>query len=130
FADEVYEVCDRTRCVAWVALDRESLIKLDGPPELTLPHGLRRVPTLREAGEVRPRIALVQGTAAIAALNEELRPRWEDRVHFNQSFSSTGRANLALTAVGADKGVALRVACEDLGVDPDDVVAFGDAEND
>jgi len=130
FAVEVYEVCDRARCVAWVALDSESLIKLDGPAGLSLPRGLRRVPTLHEAGGVRPRIALVQGSGAIAALNEQLRPRWEGEVRFMQSFSSTGRANLALTARGADKGVALRVACQDLGIDPREVVAFGDAEND
>ena len=40
------------------------------------------------------------------------------------------QADLTLTATGADKGVALRVACDELGIDPHEVVAFGDAEND
>ena len=37
---------------------------------------------------------------------------------------------LTLTAAGADKGVALEVACRDHGIDPADVVAIGDSHND
>ena len=51
-------------------------------------------------------------------------------MRFVESFSSSGKRILTLTAQGADKGVALRVACGELDIEPSSVVAFGDAEND
>ena len=37
---------------------------------------------------------------------------------------------LTLTNKKANKGVALQAACDHLGLNPKDVIAFGDAEND
>src|SRR3712207_6171470 len=66
FAEDLYDICDHQRCVAWIALDRDVLIKMDGQPE-SLPGSLRHVASLAEAslgpeGRVAPRIALVQGS--------------------------------------------------------------------
>src|SRR3712207_2059395 len=45
FADDLYAICDNMRCLAWIALDSEVLIKMDGTaPEGSLPHSLRQVP--------------------------------------------------------------------------------------
>jgi Cof subfamily protein (haloacid dehalogenase superfamily) len=129
FARSLYGLCDRLRCLAWIALDDEVLIKMDGVAA-ALPRGLRQVPSLTEAGDVPPRIALVQGGAVIEAILEQLPGQWGEQVRFVQSFSSSRKRNLALTATGADKGVALAVACADLGLDARQVVAFGDAQND
>jgi Cof subfamily protein (haloacid dehalogenase superfamily) len=129
FARALYELCDEIRCLAWIALDDEVLIKMDGVAA-ALPRGLRQVPSLGDAGDVPPRIALVQGSAIIDAILERLPERWSEQVRFVQSFSSSRKRNLALTATGADKGVALAVACRDLGLDTRQVVAFGDAQND
>jgi Cof subfamily protein (haloacid dehalogenase superfamily) len=136
FAEELYAICDHQRCVAWIALDKDVLIKMDGQPAPgSLPAGLRHVPSLHEAslgpdGRVPPRIALIQGSEVIKRILEELVQDWSRDVRFVQSFSSRGRTNLALTATGADKGVALAVACADLGLLPQQVVAIGDAQND
>ena len=136
FAEDLYAICDNQRCVAWIALDKDVLIKMDGQPEPgVLPAGLRWVPSLHDAslgpdGRVAPRIALIQGSGVIERIREELVAPWDQEVRFLQSFSSTGRMNLALTAAGADKGVALAVACADLGLVPQQVVAIGDAHND
>ena len=38
--------------------------------------------------------------------------------------------NMEITAPGVDKGEALKVLCEKLGIDASEVMAFGDADND
>jgi hydroxymethylpyrimidine pyrophosphatase-like HAD family hydrolase len=45
-------------------------------------------------------------------------------------MTGTGHSILTLTSVHADKGLALRIACEDLGIPPSEVVAIGDSETD
>ena len=37
---------------------------------------------------------------------------------------------LTLTGTAAHKGVALAAACRELGIEPSEVVAFGDSDND
>jgi hydroxymethylpyrimidine pyrophosphatase-like HAD family hydrolase len=129
FADAVYEVCDAMRCVAWVVLGDEVIVKMDGELDAQL-RGLRQVGNLRAAarGEA-PRMILVQGTQAAAAV-ERTSPVWGEVVRFDESFRGAGKRLLTLTGVRADKGVALGVACDALGIEPNTVVAFGDAPND
>jgi hypothetical protein len=131
FADGLYEVVDRHRCIAWVTLDDVVLMKIEGDvdPALLLPE-IRRVPSIAAAADVPPRIALVQGTAVNRAILGALAGQWSDRVRFITSLSGHAKSILTLTAVGADKGVALEVACRDLGLDVSEVVAIGDADND
>lgn len=129
FADALYDVCDTVRCVAWVVLGDDVVVKMDGRLESELP-GLRQVPNLRAAtGAEAPRMILVQGSQATAAV-EALAPSWDSSVRFDESFWGAGKRLLTLTALGADKGGALAVACDALGIGTDSVVAFGDAPND
>ena len=131
FAARLYEIVDTRRCLAWVALDDIVLMKAEGEmdPALLSPE-MRQVPSIAAAADVPPRIALVQGTGVTQAIRDALTAEWHDRVRFITSISSYAKSILTLTAVGADKGVALAVACRDLGLDPTEVVAIGDAEND
>jgi Cof subfamily protein (haloacid dehalogenase superfamily) len=129
FADALYAVLDRQRSLAWVPMDDTVLMKAEGDPELTLPE-LRLVPSLAEAADAPPRMALIQGTSVCRSVVDELEPTWGDRVQFLTSITSYGKTLLTLTATGADKGVALTVACRDHGIDPSEVVAIGDSEND
>lgn len=48
----------------------------------------------------------------------------------NLVMTSAVRGELAATAVGADKGTALRGLCEVIGISTDEAMTFGDAEND
>ena len=131
FASRLYEICDNTRCIAWVALDHEVLMKLEGTPDPALiPPEMKHVESLAAFATVAPRIALVQGREANRLICDTLREEWSDRVRFIESFSSQRKSILTLTSTGADKGVALAVACQDLGLDPKEVVAIGDADND
>ena len=131
FAARLYEIVDRQRSIAWVALDDTVLMKIEGEPDpALLTPEIRHVPNLAAAADVPPRMILVQGTGVTQAIRDALTDEWRDQVRFITSFSGYAKSILTLTAVGADKGLALAVACRDLGIDPADVVAIGDADND
>ncbi len=131
FADALHAICDHERCIAWLAMDDRVLMKIDGEvPADLFPAEVRRVASLAGATEAAPRIALIQGTRVGERIRAELEPEWKDRVRFITSITTQGKEILTLTAQGADKGVALGVACRELGISPREVVAFGDAEND
>jgi len=51
-------------------------------------------------------------------------------VHFLDSIGPNDKIILTLTAITASKGDALQAACRHLDMDPSQVVAFGDSEND
>jgi Cof subfamily protein (haloacid dehalogenase superfamily) len=130
FATAFAEIVDRQRCIAWAALADEVVMKLEGSSGTTLA-GLRQVPQLGDAvSDAAPRMLLLQGTRACELVEAELEPAWGTRVRFTDSVSGHGKRILTLTAANADKGAALLAACADLGVDPSEVVAFGDARND
>jgi Cof subfamily protein (haloacid dehalogenase superfamily) len=129
FATELFRIVDHERCIAWAALDDEIVMKMDGDAKIEIP-GLRKVKSLADSCLAPPRMLLVQGTATCARVEQQLQPQWGQQVRFVESVSSQRKRILTLTANGADKGAALRAACADLSIDPTDVVAFGDAEND
>lgn len=130
FASALYQICNNERCVATVPVDVDALLKLDGDPDLSrMPPGMRHVRTLSLDLGI-PRIALIQGGGVNDRIESQLGPRWSSEVNFAESISPNGKRILTLTAKGADKGLALQVACAEAGLDPLSVVAFGDAEND
>jgi Cof subfamily protein (haloacid dehalogenase superfamily) len=130
FADQLFSLCDAMRCLVWAALDDTVLFKLDGDPPPHLPPELRPVPKLTGAAGDAPRMVLVQGTTAMKRIVDDLAAEWSDRVRFVESISSDAKSILTLTSTGADKGAALAVACKELQIHPQHVVAIGDAEND
>jgi HAD superfamily hydrolase (TIGR01484 family) len=60
---------------------------------------------------------------------QELEP-WVGRIARHRAMSFQGEEMITLTAPGVDKGTGLRALCEALGIDPSEVVAFGDSEVD
>ena len=131
FVRELYRICDEERCIGTVVLDEQVVVKMDKPPPQSMaPPELRFVSSLAAEAEGSPRIGLIQGGGVVERLRRELEPAWGDRVHFIISISTYGKPILTLTAMGAHKGKALGVACEDLGIGLEDVVAFGDSGND
>jgi hypothetical protein len=131
FTDALYAICDAERCVATVTIGDAVLLKLDGQPDpASLPRGLTWVPALASRRESLPRVAAIQGSKANQRIRDELQARFEHSVNFYDSIGPNGKTILTLTHKRADKGVALRVALDQLGIAPAEVVAFGDAEND
>jgi hypothetical protein len=132
FAAELYAICDAERCIATIVGDDDVLVKMENTniDRSLVPEEMRFAPSLTGEATPTPRIALIQGSGAVEVIERELAPRWRDRVQFVESMSSYGKPILTLTATGADKGVALAVACKELGIGIDEVVAFGDSGND
>jgi Cof subfamily protein (haloacid dehalogenase superfamily) len=130
FAEQLFSLSDQIRCLVWAALDDTVLFKLEGDPPSRLSPELRHVPKLSGAASVAPRMVLVLGSTATKRIVDELAGEWSDRVRFVESISSDMKSILTLTSTGADKGVALAVACKELHLHPTDVVAIGDAQND
>jgi hydroxymethylpyrimidine pyrophosphatase-like HAD family hydrolase len=131
FAREVYRLCDSTRCIAWIGAQDGALLKMEGTADpATLPPGMFQVPSLAGSGPADPRVALIQGTAACQLVVDELSGSWSSEVRFDWSLSGQAKRLLTLTGVQAHKGLALATACAELGIEPAEVVAFGDSEND
>ena len=131
FVEELYQVCNSSRCIATVTVGDHVLLKLDGEPDKNLlgPE-MRWVTQLEANGADLPRIAAIQGTAVCQYIKDEMKPRFQDRVNVFDSIGPTGKLVITITAKAANKGAALQAACEYLDIPLDQVIAFGDAEND
>jgi Cof subfamily protein (haloacid dehalogenase superfamily) len=90
---------------------------------------LRWVPDLSAADRL-PRAVVIFSAGLQALAREALFGTWQHDVRFLASVMSSGAEALTLTGSGADKGVALGVACADLGIELSEVVAIGDSETD
>ena len=131
FTQELFEICNRERCIATVTFDDDVRVKLEGEPDHSrMDAELSWVPALELDAGNPPRIAAVQGTGCIAAIRAELAERYADTVNIYDSIGPTGKIIVTITARAATKGAALGAACEHLGIERAQVVAFGDAEND
>ncbi len=95
-----------------------------------LPEEMLWVPQLDPSTHSAPRIAAIQGSAINEIIKGELGRRFSDVVSIYDSIGPTGKIVITITARAANKGEALRASCEHLGLDPQDVIAFGDADND
>lgn len=131
FVRDLYELCNRERCIATMTLEDGVVVKLDGEPDLSrLPEEMKWVPQLDQAEHGAPRIAAIQGTAVNDTIRSELRTRYADDVNIYDSIGPSGKIVITITARAANKGEALLAGCRHLGIDPSAVIAFGDAEND
>ena len=129
FASALYTLCDREDGMAFVYQDRDVVLRTElSPPLQTMPE-VRRVDSLAEGADATPRCVLLFGDELNAHILETLLPAWQNDVRFLTSMS-TRHTILTLTSSKADKGLALQVACADLGIPVSDVVAMGDSDTD
>ncbi len=132
FVSALFAICNGHRCIATVSMSDQTLLKLDGEPAKSL-----MTPEMRWVRELvadaqaqPPRIVTVQGTAVIDLIRGQLAESARETVNITNSIGPSGKIILTITAKLADKGEALKAACRHLGVDPRQVIAFGDADND
>ncbi len=131
FVKELYAIIDANRCIATVTGDVDTMLKLDGEPDpSSMPAEMRWVPKLTGTENNLPRIATVQGSAVVELIRSELKEKYAETVNIYDSIGPVGKIILTMTAKAANKGQALLTTCHHLDIDPVDVVAFGDAEND
>lgn len=131
FTHELEAFCDTHGGVATLAYDDSVFVRLDSPPASNPARPeLNYIERFDGADRGRARIALVQGTETMAAVAAQLEPKWQHTVRFTEARTGSGRRIYTLTAHGADKGLALAHACDALGFDVSQAIAFGDSEND
>lgn len=131
FTRELFEVCNAERCIATITGGTTVRVKLEGEPlETMMGPEMSWVPQLDVDAADLPRIAAIQGSTAVARIKAELQTKYAHKVNIFDSIGPTGRIIITITAKIAEKGTALAAACAYLEIDPSEVVAFGDAEND
>jgi Cof subfamily protein (haloacid dehalogenase superfamily) len=130
FVTQLFEICNENRCVASATLDAHTWLKIDKKPAAEyLSEEMSWVAQLPESDEL-PRIATVQGSATIALVNELHKQHYAEAVNIFNSIGPSGRNVITITAKDADKGTALQRACNHLQIETNQVIAFGDADND
>jgi Cof subfamily protein (haloacid dehalogenase superfamily) len=131
FATALFDICNAQRCIATVTFGDQVSLKLDGEPDMSqMGEEMSWVKRLSADAADLPRIAAIQGTACVAQIREELQAPFGETVNIFDSIGPTGRIIITVTAKAGTKGNALAAACEHLDLNPANVVAFGDAEND
>lgn len=131
FTRELFAICNAERCIATITGAERVRVKLDGEPVgAMMGEEMSWVPQLELIDGDLPRIGAIQGSKAVARIKDELQAKYADSVNIFDSIGPTGRIIITITAKIAEKGTALAAACAHLDLRPEDVVAFGDAEND
>ena len=131
FTRELFAICNAERCIATITGGTAVQVKLEGEPQAAMMgEEMSWVPALEVNSADLPRIGAIQGSKAVARIKAELQAKYADSVNIFDSIGPTGRIIITITAKNAEKGTALAAACEYLQISPDEVVAFGDAEND
>jgi Cof subfamily protein (haloacid dehalogenase superfamily) len=130
FTADLYRLCDERDGMAFVYEDHDVVVRTALSAGLQAMPEIRRVDALEAFAEPTPRCVLIFGDELNAAIVETLAPVWGTDVRFLTSMTGRGASILTLTSTQADKGVALEVACADLGIPPSAVVAMGDSETD
>jgi Cof subfamily protein (haloacid dehalogenase superfamily) len=131
FVAELYALCNEQRCIATITTTDEVILKLEGEPDPRhLSPEMRWVPQLSTVDHGAPRIAAIQGSAINAIIKGEMKQRYAHLVNIYDSIGPSGKLVITVTAKAANKGEALRASCKHLGIDPLEVITFGDAEND
>jgi Cof subfamily protein (haloacid dehalogenase superfamily) len=131
FVEELYALCNTERCIATVTIKDEVILKLDGEPDPSLLSSeMRWAPALSTIDHAAPRIAAIQGSAITAIIKGDMKARYAEQVNIYDSIGPTGKIVITVTAKAANKGEALLVSCQHLGINPAEVITFGDAEND
>ena len=122
-------MCDAADGTVMAYQDHGVVLRRPVAPSRTAPE-LRHVTSLVGTAEPAPRSVLVFGAELSGRVITDFRNRWRGDVRFLNSMTGRGQGALTLTGSRADKGLALAVACNDVGIDVSDVVAMGDSETD
>jgi Cof subfamily protein (haloacid dehalogenase superfamily) len=135
FVRLLYQICNDNRCIASATVDGHSWLKLDQAPDAEyLSEELRWVqqlpmPTPGLPSDL-PRIATVQGTGTIKEVRALQAARFSEDVNIFDSIGPSGKIVITITSKQADKGIALREVCRHESIALENVIAFGDADND
>jgi Cof subfamily protein (haloacid dehalogenase superfamily) len=126
----IYPLIDSHDCIATATYDSHTF--LSGLPKLANSKDIgsvKWVNSLSKATVQPARMITVQGNQALNSIRLALSAETE-RVSVADSIGPSGKSVLTITAAKANKGTALITACDYLGIDPKQVIAFGDTDGD
>lgn len=126
----IYPLIDSHDCIATATYDSDTFLSgLSEPPNSNDIGPVKWINSLSEATAGSARMITVQGTQALNSIRSILAPQ-TDRVSVVDSIGPSGKSILTITATKANKGTALITACDHLGINPEQVIAFGDTDGD
>ncbi len=128
FVTELYELCNASSCTVVAMLGHRVILKADRAPNRELVPEMSWANRLDRELHAEPLLIAISGD-----ITDSLRQRldhFQDQVDIRESIGPRDDLILTITAMGADKGAALSVTCDHLGLEAAEVIAIGDAEND
>ncbi len=129
-AREIAAFCDEGEFETMTTVDGMTYVRT--PMEATidperLPKDMRVAKTHAEFVTKPATGILVFGDDAVQAVTDAFAERYAGVIGFPVGWSDALRPYVTITDAGANKGRALRLVCEQLGVPPEEAMAVGDA---
>ena len=130
-AREIAALCDEQGFETFCTVDGVTYMRTprDIDPK-RLPSDMRLAETHAQHITAPATGILVFGEAAISAIVEAFGERYASELAMPIGESEGVQPYVSITAAGADKGRALRLLCEHIGVPPEETLAIGDAAPD
>ena len=130
-AREIAALCDEHGFETYCTVDGVTYMR--SPHEIDpqrLPDDMRVAATHAEHITAPATGFVIFGEAAVAAIVETFGERYANELALPIGESEGVQPYVSITAAGADKGRALRLLCDHIGVPPEETLAIGDATPD
>jgi len=130
-AREIAALCDQHGFETYCTVDGVTYMR--SPHEIDpqrLPDDMRVAATHAQHITAPATGFVIFGEAAVAAIVEAFGERYAGELALPIGESEGVQPYVSITAAGADKGRALRLLCEHIGVPPEETLAIGDATPD
>jgi Cof subfamily protein (haloacid dehalogenase superfamily) len=128
-AVEIAAIADEARYESMVTVDdvTHMITKRPDVDPARLPHGMVLTDRLSDHVAGGAESFLFFGQDAVDGVQQRLGTRYAGVLNMAWGYSETFPPYLNIVHAGADKGRALRLVCEHVGVAPEDAMAIGDA---
>jgi Cof subfamily protein (haloacid dehalogenase superfamily) len=131
FALQVATLGDQGRYMMFTTIDDVTCMRPQGRGPRRLPRDMRVSNYHAQAvAQAAPTAILIFGEQAVEEVWGAFYERFGETVNFSRNHSLAFPHYLSLTHAEADKGRSLALVCRELGVDPAEAMAMGDAEAD
>jgi Cof subfamily protein (haloacid dehalogenase superfamily) len=131
-AIEIAAIADEAQYESMATVDDVTYLLTKRPDvdPARLPRGMVRIERLSDAVAGGVEAFLFFGQDAVDGIRDRLGGKYDDVLNLASGYSETFPPYLNIVNAGADKGHALKIVCEHLGVSATDTIAIGDAAPD
>jgi hypothetical protein len=131
FSRQMAGLGDQRRYMMFTTVDDVTYMRPQGKGPKRLPPDMRVSNYHAQAvAQAAPTAILIFGEEAVGEVWDAFHEQFGRAVNFSRNHSLTFPHYLSLTHAEADKGRSLELVCHELGVDPAEAMAIGDAEAD